>query len=113
MPGKPKLAGLSMQDVQTLPVTLTSRFRNGGADARWPHPTAGAWVQAVIRRVQAWLRSYRGIDLLAEGPTRQVELRSYLTPLFALLNISVKPPLSAHLTPIAVALAEGGIPLGS
>jgi|GEM_PF-2603349 len=97
-----------MQDVQTLPVILTSRFRN-----RWPHPTAGAWVQVVIRRVQAWLRSYRGIDLLAEGPTRQVELRSYLTPLFALLNISVDPPLSAHLTPIAVALAGLGSLLGA
>lgn len=52
----------------TLPA-VAEDLRSRLEDARLSHPTAATWVRIVLREVQDWLRSYQGVDLLAEGPT--------------------------------------------
>jgi len=95
-----------MQAYRAVEEVLRSRLLDWLEDGRLPHPAAAAWVRTVLQEVQAWLRSYQGVDLLAEGPTRQVDLRKRLMPLLILSGAPVEPPLSADLTSVAVALAE-------
>ncbi|GBC85631.1 hypothetical protein HRbin11_02081 [bacterium HR11] len=102
-----------MQTRRAVEEVLESRLRDGLENGRFPHPAAAAWVRAVLQEVRAWVRSYRGVDLLAEGPTLQADLRKRLTPLLVLLGVPVEPSLSADLTFVAVALAGVSPTLGA
>lgn len=95
-----------MQTHQAVEEVLGHRLRDWMEDGRLPHPAVAAWVRAVLQRVQAWLRSYQGVDLLAEGPTLQADLRKCVVPLLILLGVPVEPDLSADLTFVAIALAR-------